>query len=279
MKRLYLIVFVLSLLFPSFALAASGTSTFPTCALVANYTSTNGFIWFYDGRDVGTDYGSGTTGDYIVTVTDSLGNIAEGDGGVRGSGTSEMGSDLFDPGAGVFTAGTYSWVAYGTNAIANDANTFKVTGDGSNDKGAYNFLRDSYDLTSDLTIGAAYHFEWDSKVGVGDSVEFLVFTYNSLVYQDIVANNAFEHHIGYFAAIDDTSNPIRFDDLGNAEEVWLDNLKLYEVKTPGAKGLYVNWTNISPSFSYVDTSGYTVTIKKASKGGGPRSRIRRSHEK
>ena len=64
---------------------------------------------------------------------------------------SSFGADLFDAGAGTFDAGTYSWIAYGTNTIANDANSLKVTYD-NNSQGAYLSLRDAYDMTENLVV-------------------------------------------------------------------------------------------------------------------------------
>lgn len=53
--------------------------------------------------------------------------------------------DLVDATASTFTSGTYSWTAYGTNAIANVSNNLTITYN-NNVSGGFNYLRNTSDL-------------------------------------------------------------------------------------------------------------------------------------
>jgi len=272
MKHLFPILLALALLLPVSALAGNFSTS--TCCAVVDYTAGNGFIWMSDGTDL-SDYTTGVTGGYRITLADSSGNWAKADVGNAGSGVSTESANLYDAGAGVFTAGTYSWTAYGTNALANDANTLKITGDGSDLKGAYQYLRDSFDLNSDLTVKAAYRFRLDGKSDVGDSIDILIYDgVSAVLYNPTLNVGVFSELSVYFSAVDATSTLVRFGGVGNGEIGWIDNLGLYRILTPGATGLYVTNWDIDAGFDYNDSSGYTVTIKKAG-GGGVRSRVNR----
>ena len=77
-------------------------------------------------------------------------------------------TSLVDAAASVFTSGTYSWVAAGSNTIANVSNTLAITYV-NNASGAYNYLRNAADLTTDLTVGKKYRLTVDAKYAGGSS--------------------------------------------------------------------------------------------------------------
>jgi len=77
-------------------------------------------------------------------------------------------TSLVDAAASVFTSGTYSWVKDGSNTIANVSNTLAITYVNSA-TGAYNYLKDSSDLTTDLTVGKKYRLTVDAKYTGGSS--------------------------------------------------------------------------------------------------------------
>ena len=80
--------------------------------------------------------------------------------------TPATGADLWDAPAAAFTSGTYGWTAGGTNTIANVSNTLAMTY--VNDaRGAYEYLSDAKDLSTNLTVGTWYKFTLDSSVNSG----------------------------------------------------------------------------------------------------------------
>jgi hypothetical protein len=272
MKRLYIIVFILALLSPSLAWAASGTTSFSTCCLVANYTSTNGFIWFPDGRDVGTDYGSGTTGDYIIEVIDASGNIAKGDGGVKGSGTTNE------------------------TIIAQDDCSADNTGDWTSFDATLAFNVDHYELTRTASSQGSFktgnvekHVPYVSYLSIeqgtsgGDNAGFYwsggAGSAFGTTTKDLAATTAaYIDRASYQTALADVVGArlgIYTDINVNGEIINFKNFVASSVDTCGAKGIYVAWKSIDAGFDFDDASGYTVTIKKASKGAGPRSRVNR----
>ena len=116
---------------------------------------------------------------------------------VGSAGAETLGPELWDADAAVFTSGTYSWVARGGNSIDNDSNTLKITYI-DDAKGALTYLRDSYDLSSDLTIGQLYELQFDAKVNVG-SVIFRVDMVMDVV-DKVISNTTFETYSLQFIA-------------------------------------------------------------------------------
>jgi len=194
------------------------------------------------------------------------GNMEDGDVGEWGQ--SSEGSDLFDVGAGVFTAGTYSWVVYGTNTIANDSNTLKVTyvDDG---QGAYLQFNDSTDLSTDLTVDKVYKITLDVKVDTGDSVHFLIRDGVSDAIEENITNTNFESKTYYFTSKHATVARIYFGGMEEGEDIWLDNIVLVEAQVASPEsgivaaedGLVGGW-NFSEggaSATTVDVSGNSNT--------------------
>ena len=77
-------------------------------------------------------------------------------------------SSLWDLPASTFESGTYHWAVRGNNIIANVGNTLEITYD-DNQEGAYDFLSDVSDLSSDLVIGNKYKLTFDAKYTGGAS--------------------------------------------------------------------------------------------------------------
>jgi len=82
--------------------------------------------------------------------------------------TPTLGSELWDADAAAFTSGTYAWVVRGSNTIANVGNTLQTTY--VNDSlGSQNWFSNTYDLSSDLTIGNWYGFSVDASINTGSA--------------------------------------------------------------------------------------------------------------
>ncbi len=180
-----------------------------------------------------------------------------------------LGADLFDVGAGVFTAGTYSWTTYGTNTIANDANTLKVTYV-DNAAGALLYLRDTADLSSNLTIGKLYKLTFDTKVGVGDNVTVSLWSSGYSVLSRVVTETDFTNVTWYFTADSANNMYIRQGFMGAGEDIWFDNIVLTEVTHVGTDAVHIvstrngstrNWAGIGAGFGYND-SAYTFEVRK-----------------
>ena len=148
-------------------------------------------------------------------------NTANNDPGLEAS--------LWDAPAAIFTgAGTYAWVAQGTNTIANDANSLKITF-GNSSEGAIENLNNAADLTSDLTVGKIYKYGGDAKVGAGDSVQPIVKDGVASVIVVNLTQTNFTAFSMYFSAKHATNCDARTRLLGTGEEIWFDNLFLQEV--------------------------------------------------
>ena len=135
-----------------------------------------------------------------------------------------IGEDLFDAGAGIFTSGTYSWSAYSGNTIANDANTLKITYN-NHASGASLYLRDTSDLSSDLTVGQLYKFQLDVKVNAGTSAGVRMDLAIDINITNIT-NTEFQTYTIYFIAGSATGTLFLMRDMNGTEIIWLDNITL-----------------------------------------------------
>ena len=142
-----------------------------------------------------------------------------------------IGPELWDSAAAIFTSGTYSWIAQGSNTIANVTNELKVTYVNSADT-ARVALRDSADLSTDLTVSTTYRFQCDAYVGGGATQKIKVYdgtdytlipatgdvtTEKTTYTEDFTATSATGAYIG--ASSMDASDLFYFDNL---------SLKTYE---------------------------------------------------
>ncbi len=206
---------------------------------------------------------------YMLVLTDDAGDkVAWGYIGAADA-AEGLGADLFDVGAGVFTAGTYSWMTYGTNTIANDANTLKVTYV-DNTAGALLYLRDTADLSSNLTIGKLYKLTFDTKVDVGDNVTVSLWSSGYNVLSRVVTETDFTNVTWYFTADSANNMYIRQGFMGAGEDIWFDNIVLTEVTHVGTDAVHIvstrdggtrNWAGIEATFDYND-SAYTFEVRK-----------------
>jgi hypothetical protein len=142
-------------------------------------------------------------------------------------GPPNLGSDLFDAGAGTFASGTYSWVAQGNNTIENDAGQLKTTYV-DNIAGALTYLSAAGDFTANLTVGAVYRIDGYARVNAGSTVSVRVYTSSAIVLSDIT-QTTLTAFMGYFVASSATVNYFYTTSMGAGEIIWLDNLVLRRV--------------------------------------------------
>ena len=191
------------------------------------YDKTQGKIWaFYNNAIVGT--AQALTDASIINNT-WHGTMSTGDASVDAVDFAPLGygADLFDPGAGTFESGTYSWTVNGTNTIANDSNQLKVTYvDHSN--GAWLLFNDAKDLTTDLTIGALYKWTEQARVSAGNSVNTAIYNGDAWQVVQTVTSTSLVGAISYFIASAGNAQT-RQDGMGAGEIIWLDNLALRKV--------------------------------------------------
>ena len=81
----------------------------------------------------------------------------------------ELGNSIWDGTNG----NTTGWSSFGTNTITTEDSALKVTYDGSSDSGGFIYLKDSSQLSEDLTVGKTYIISFDTKVTSG-SVQWTV---------------------------------------------------------------------------------------------------------
>jgi len=125
-----------------------------------------------------------------------------------------------------------TWVPYGTNKIKID----DAVGTGGalhityvdNGLGVRQYLRDSYDLISDLTVGESYLFQFDAKVGAGDSASLKIYDGSDFISSGNIAES-FTTYKMIFTAHGATNCYIVFAGMGVGEEVWIDNLTIKSV--------------------------------------------------
>ena len=159
-----------------------------------------------------------------------------------------LGSELCDDGT-FNSGGTGNWVAYSGNTVANESNTLKVSrpASGGNQNGAYVYLRNSTNLTQDLTVGRTYKVSADFKVSAGASITAGVYkgtldlnkaTYGRMKTSgggaDQITSTSFETRHVYFVAGSDTGDSpyIYFGmdgGMSNGEDVFVDNISVKEV--------------------------------------------------
>jgi hypothetical protein len=81
----------------------------------------------------------------------------------------DLGNSIWDGTNG----NTTGWSSFGTNTITTEDSALKVTYDGSSDSGGFIYLKDSSQLSEDLTVGKTYIISFDTKVTSG-SVQWTV---------------------------------------------------------------------------------------------------------
>ena len=160
--------------------------------------------------------------------------------------TPTIGSTLWDSPASVFTSGTYSWEEYADSTISNDSNTLKIVKDAhdSTQDGAYLYLKNASDLSSDLTVGKVYKIKFDAKVNTG-TIQYQVVTgtagTDNLTWE--LSNTSFQTIEGYFVAGHATDAYLRTKNMVTGQIAWFDNISLQEVG--GNAGVMQNMDAVS----------------------------------
>lgn len=134
--------------------------------------------------------------------------------------TPTLGSEMWDADAAAFTSGTYAWVTYGTNVISNDANTLKIDYV-NNSNGAYSYIRDSADLSGDLSIGTWYGFQADIKRTSGSPILYT----NNLQKLITATSTSFETKYATFRNMGGANTYVNFNGT-MSDDVWIDNLSI-----------------------------------------------------
>jgi len=142
-------------------------------------------------------------------------------------------TSLVDAAASVFTSGTYSWGVYGSNTIANVSNTLAITYV-DNGNGAYNYLRNSYDLTTDLVAGKKYRITLDAKYAGGSAgPQILLHNGTAEGYSTIgILTTSLATYELEFTAGEGGASAATFilvNSLGASNVVTIDNVSLVEI--------------------------------------------------
>lgn len=139
--------------------------------------------------------------------------------------TPSLGSEMWDADASVFTSGTYSWIAFGTNTIANVDNALQITYV-DNGSGALDYYKDAADLNSNLTPYVWYQLLVDCKINTGS----FNLNGNSLFYNTCNSASFTTKPVTFFAT-SATSDYLSTQGMGAGEVVTLDNLSLKPIVT------------------------------------------------
>lgn len=132
-----------------------------------------------------------------------------------------------------------NWGVYLNNTKTEDSGAVKITNIDSNN-GGYMFLRDSNDLSTNLTIGATYSLTAVSKVDTGSVtwtvrdggspfVDYNATTTTSTSYEDVVIN---------FTANHAENVNLYSDELSSS--TWIKNISLKQVVTVGSNQYLVD---------------------------------------
>ena len=135
-------------------------------------------------------------------------------------------TSLVDAAASVFTSGTYSWVAYGSNTIANVGNALEITyGNAAN--GAYNYFRNASDLTTDLIVGKKYRLTVDAKYTGGSAGSTLVIGSVGTAFATLTTSMV--TYTTEFTATQATTDNLRCGGMSAGNVVTIDNWYLREI--------------------------------------------------
>lgn len=138
--------------------------------------------------------------------------------------TPTLGAELWDAGASIFASGTYNWAPSGTNLIENDVNELKVTYV-DNAGGALDFLRDSSDLSVDLTPGTFYQWSYNARVNPGFSVSPLVHDgVNFVLGTAVTATSKIAGVVDHLKTA--SLGFARFSGMTAGSIIWVDDLSL-----------------------------------------------------
>tara|TARA_B100001939_G_scaffold166572_1_gene143672 strand:- start:24 stop:1745 length:1722 start_codon:yes stop_codon:yes gene_type:complete len=125
-----------------------------------------------------------------------------------------------------YSSGIGSWDGVLNNTVTNDSGAIKITYV-DHQAGALIYLRDSDDLSSDLTVGSLYKLTFKAKVNTG-SVTFRVSATSA--YDLAITETDFTSKTIYFTATSTNGNFIEQQSMGSGEIIWLKDFALKEVK-------------------------------------------------
>ena len=124
----------------------------------------------------------------------------------------------------MFTSGTYSWVAYGSNTLANVSNTLAITYVDNID-GAYCYFRNASDMSDDLIIGKQYRFSIDAKYAGGSAPNIRI--YHGTGYENSVTlTTSMVRYHWDFTATHATNAFAHTQSMGASNVVTFDNISL-----------------------------------------------------
>jgi hypothetical protein len=136
-------------------------------------------------------------------------------------------TSLVDANASTFVGtSTYGWVKYGNNTIANTSNQLVITYV-DNVEGAYNYLKNSTDLTTDLTVGKKYKIKIDAKYAGGSAgVKLKIHDGASNTEFGTLTTSLTTYEVE-FTAQSATGAYIKLGDMSASNVVTLDNFYVY----------------------------------------------------
>lgn len=141
-------------------------------------------------------------------------------------------TELWDTNASVFTSGTYNWIVFGSNTLANVGNTLEITyfDDG---KMAHVLLRDSADLNADLVEQEYYELQLDAKYTGGSAGVKIRLRAAGVSYDSTPLTTNIVTYRLVFLAGNLTENTLRFAGGGANNVVTVDNLSVMRVGVVG----------------------------------------------
>lgn len=192
-------------------------------------------LWFFDTF-------TGTNNDQLVSAhtpevmagAAGTGNPWESGGttwtiqGNAASNNPGLEASLWDADAAVFTSGTYSWVAYGANTLANIGNELEITYVNSAN-GAYVQLRSIFDLASDLIVGKLYKFSIAAYYTGGSVGPDIYITDPTTGFYTTDLTGSKTTYTVFISAKSATQATITASHLGASNVVYLDDLSLQEI--------------------------------------------------
>ena len=164
-----------------------------------------------------------TIGDNNFVVTDKVGG--------------SLGTELWDSATSASSdISNWSEVSSSNVTIESDDGGIKITSDGTNSYGALIYLRDSIELTTDLTVGKTYKLTHDVKVGSGDSVVVLVHANTEWAGEaSAITSEEYISLTHYFIAGHITDCFLFQRAMSAGESIWLKNFSLKEVSGNNGK--------------------------------------------
>jgi len=151
-----------------------------------------------------------------------------------------------------------SWTKLGTNLVEIDSGALHITY-GSNSAGTKQFISSAKDFSSDLTIKKLYKWTGIAKVNAGSVTIVLHSSVAGDASSLAVTSTDFIPFELYTVVNSATTAYIYFIGMSIGEEIWLDNLKFYEVTAPPLNAVQIykerglvnqGWFQIDSGFVY-----------------------------